>query len=251
MVRGTALQPVAPMSPSVNASARTRLVLLPFAMHGVDEDHSHLVQGFSQHLAACLVRFREWSVVDRPPAAVVLPASGTAPQYCIETTAYQAGAEINIVMVLRDDTMGIYVWSESFRLGLGNWFETQQRIIRRIATSLNVQLSTERLMRLAGEPDVSLDLHDRWLRGQNLIVEIRSGKLAAGGRHLPRCDPRKSGFLALLQQPRADEQHRAFRASRGLFAISTRQRRPLNWRRSPLNSIRSIPGRISAAAGPI
>ncbi len=91
---------------------------------------------------------------------------------CIETTAYQAGAEINIVMVLRDDTMGIYVWSESFRLGLGNWFETQQRIIRRIATSLNVQLSTERLMRLAGEPDVSLDLHDRWLRGQNLIAKF-------------------------------------------------------------------------------
>jgi tetratricopeptide (TPR) repeat protein len=118
------------------------------------------------------VRFREWSVVDRPPAAVVLPALGTAPQYCIETTAYQAGAEINIVMVLRDDTMGIYVWSESFRLGLGNWFETQQRIIRRIATSLNVQLSTERLMRLAGEPDVSLDLHDRWLRGQNLIAKF-------------------------------------------------------------------------------
>jgi TolB-like protein/tetratricopeptide (TPR) repeat protein len=163
---------MAPMSPSVNASARTRLVLRPFAMHGVDEDHSHLVQGFSQHLAACLVRFREWSVVDRPPAAVILPASGAASQYCIETTAYQAGAEINIVMVLRDDTSGIYVWSESFRLGLGNWFETQQRIIRRIATSLNVQLSTERLMRLAGEPDVSLDLHDRWLRGQNLMSKF-------------------------------------------------------------------------------
>jgi DNA-binding SARP family transcriptional activator/tetratricopeptide (TPR) repeat protein len=172
MIRATALQPVVTPPPAANAPAKTRLVLLPFAMHGVDEDHSHLVQGFSQHLAACLVRFREWSVVDRPPAAVVLPASGTAPQYCIETTAYQAGAEINIVMVLRDDTMGIYVWSESFRLGLGNWFETQQRIIRRIATSLNVQLSTERLMRLAGEPDVSLDLHDRWLRGQNLIAKF-------------------------------------------------------------------------------
>jgi DNA-binding SARP family transcriptional activator/TolB-like protein len=172
MIRGAAIQSAVAMSPPANAPAKTRLVLLPFAMHGVDEDHSHLVQGFSQHLAACLVRFREWSVVDRPPAAVMLPTIGSAPQYCIETTAYQAGAEINIVMVLRDDTMGIYVWSESFRLGLGNWFETQQRIIRRIATSLNVQLSTERLMRLAGEPDVSLDFHDRWLRGQNLIAKF-------------------------------------------------------------------------------
>lgn len=171
MVRGTAQQPVVPISP-VNPPAKTRLVLRPFAMHGVDADHSHLVQGFSQHLAACLVRFREWSVVDRPPAAMVLPAPDASPQYCIETTAYQAGPEINIVMVLRDDTTGIYVWSESFRLGLGNWFETQQRIIRRIASSLNVQLSTERLMRLAGEPDVSLDLHDRWLRGQNLMSKF-------------------------------------------------------------------------------
>ena len=127
---------------------------------------------FSLHLAASLVRFREWSVVDRPPAAVALPPPDSAPQYCIETTAYQAGAEINMVMVLRDDTTGIYVWSESFRLGLDNWFEAQQRIIRRIATSLNVQLSAERLMRLAGEPDVSLDIHDRWLRGQNLMAKF-------------------------------------------------------------------------------
>src|SRR5258708_16555683 len=137
-------------------------------MHVIGSDHAHLVQGFHHHLAASLVRFREWSVVDRAPAAVALPTADSAPQYCIETTAYQAGAEINMVMVLRDEATGIYVWSESFRLGLNNWFEAQQRIIRRIATSLNVQLSAERLMRLAGEPDVSLDVHDRWLRGQSL-----------------------------------------------------------------------------------
>jgi len=154
------------------ALAKIRLVLRPFAMHGVDSDHVHLVQGFSLHLAACLVRFREWSVINRPSDAVAIPLSDSAPQYCIETTAYQAGAEINMVMVLRDEATGICVWSESLRLGLDNWFETQQRIIRRIATSLNVQLSAERLMRLAGEPDVSLDTHDRWLRGQSLLFKF-------------------------------------------------------------------------------
>jgi tetratricopeptide (TPR) repeat protein len=118
------------------------------------------------------VRFREWSVVDRPPTNVAIPVPDSVLQYSIETTAYQAGTEINMVMVLRDDRTGIYVWSESFRLGLNNWFEAQQRIIRRIATSLNVQLSAERLMRLAGEPDVSLDVHDRWLRGQNLMMKF-------------------------------------------------------------------------------
>jgi TolB-like protein len=156
----------------LKAPAKTCLVLLPFAKHGIDSDHVHLVQGFHQHLAASLVRFREWSVVDRTPAVVSPPVPDSAPRYCIETTAYQAGIEINMVMVLRDDTTGIYVWSESFRLGLNNWFEAQQRVIRRIAMALNVQLSAERLIRLAGEPDVSLDMHDRWLRGQSLMVKF-------------------------------------------------------------------------------
>ena len=179
-------QAMPPAPAEVKAPAKTCLVLRPFAMHGIDDDHAHLVQGFHQHLAASLVRFREWSVVDRHPAprslewsvvdrhpaVVVQPAMDSILQYSIETTAYQAGTEINIVMVLRDDTTGIYVWSENFRLSLNNWFEAQQRIIRRIAMSLNVQLSTERLMRLAGEPDVSLDTHDRWLRGQSLLSKF-------------------------------------------------------------------------------
>ena len=172
-IHGSPGRSVAPEARHSEPSARIRLVLRPFAMHGIDSDHAHLVQGFSLHLAACLVRFREWSVIDRPAAAVAPPPPDSAPQYCIETTAYQAGAEINMVMVLRDEATGIYVWSESLRLRLDNWFETQQRIIRRIATSLNVQLSAERLMRLAGEPDVSLDVHDRWLRGQDLLMKFQ------------------------------------------------------------------------------
>jgi DNA-binding SARP family transcriptional activator len=165
-------RPIVPAARHSGATAKIRLVLRPFQMHGIDSDHAHLVQGFSLHLAACLVRFREWTVIDRPPAAVALPPPDSAPQYRIETTAYQAGAEINMVMVLREEATGIYIWSESLRLSLDNWFEMQQRIIRRIATSLNVQLSAERLMRLAGEPDVSLDLHDRWLRGQDLLMKF-------------------------------------------------------------------------------
>jgi TolB-like protein len=171
-INGGVAKTVAPAVTNVKAPAKICLVLRPFAMHGVDSDHAHLVQGFHQHLAASLVRFREWSVVDRVPEEVVHALPASAPRYNIETTAYQAGTEINVVMVLRDDTTGIYVWSEGFRLGLNNWFGAQQYIIRRIATTLNVQLSAERLKRLAGEPDVSLDIYDRWLRGQSLMAKF-------------------------------------------------------------------------------
>jgi DNA-binding SARP family transcriptional activator/TolB-like protein len=164
--------PAASTARRIAPPAKMRLVLRPFAMNAVDSNHAHLVQGFSLHLAACLVRFREWTVIDRPGPTAILPSPDSTPQYCIETTAYQIGTEINMVMVLRDEATGIYIWSESLRLNRDNWFETQQRVIRRIATALNVQLSAERLMRLAGEPDVSLEVHDRWLLGQNLIAKF-------------------------------------------------------------------------------
>jgi DNA-binding SARP family transcriptional activator/TolB-like protein len=171
LITGNAGHAAAPAAVSFKTPARICLVLPPFAMHGIDSDHAHLVQGFHQHLAASLVRFREWSVVDRTPVHADSEPE-PAPRYRIDTTAYQAGGEINMVMVLREDSTGIYVWGESCRLGLDNWFETQQRIIRRIATTLNVQLSAERLTRLAGEPDVSLDVYDRWLRGQSLLTKF-------------------------------------------------------------------------------
>jgi DNA-binding SARP family transcriptional activator/TolB-like protein len=171
-INGSVANAIAPAAVDVRAPVKICLVLQPFAMHGVDSDHAYLVHGFHQHLAASLVRFREWSVVDRPPTEVAPALLDSAARYSIETTAYQAGTEINVVMVLRDDSTGIYVWSEGFQLGLNNWFDAQQRIIRRIATILNVQLSAERLMRLAGEPDVSLDIYDRWLRGQSLMAKF-------------------------------------------------------------------------------
>ncbi len=157
---------------SARSPAKPRLLLMPFKMHGVDSDRAHLVQGFGLHLAASLVRFREWSVIDRPTSAVALLSADTALRYCLETTAYQAGDEINLVMVLRDENTGEVIWSEGLRLGLDNWFGTQQRVIRRIATSLNVQLSAERTRRLAGVSDVSLDVYDRWLRGQSLMTKF-------------------------------------------------------------------------------
>lgn len=150
------------------------LLVSQFQMNGVAPDKVHLVHGFRHHLIASLVRFREWSVVDdiAPPRSGLPPTNAT--QYSIDATTYQAGSHANVVLTLRHNETNAFIWSETFELRLENWFETQQRIIRRITTSLNVQLSTERLMRLAREPDVSLDVYDRWLRGQEMIFSFKS-----------------------------------------------------------------------------
>ena len=153
-------------------SARVALLFGAFGMNGVEQDKLYLVHGFRHHLIACLIRFREWCVAD----ATVLPAEGNSPafsaKYAVDATAYQAGDTVSLVLTLRENSSNVYIWSEAFELRIENWFDTQQRIVRRIASSLNVQLSAERLNQLAGEPDVSLDVYDRWLRGQAMILRF-------------------------------------------------------------------------------
>jgi TolB-like protein len=164
-------QPQRASEPASKPASKIALLLNSFDMNGVGPDKIYLVQGFRHHLIACLVRFREWIVADN--VAQISP-SANAPTissfYSIDATAYQIKDVANVVLTLRDNGSGRYVWSENFELNLENWFESQQRIVRRIAISLNVQLPTERLMRLAGEPDISLASYDRWLRGQDLII---------------------------------------------------------------------------------
>ncbi len=199
------ISPLPDTQQAIRRAPKIALLLAPFEMNGVGPDKAHLVSGFRHHLAACLVRFREWSVVDNGSGAIMLPA-GTSPtaQYSLDATAYQAGPIINMVLTLRDNAQGLFVWSESFELNLEGWFEAQQRIIRRLASSLNVQLSTERLMRLAAEPDVSLETYDRWLRGQALLASFNadswkraSGLFAAATRDSPDFSPIHSSIVQM------------------------------------------------------
>ena len=160
-------RPAAPARPHQAPPPRTAVQVAAVGATGVSQDRMHLVTGFRHELIACLVRFREWSVVDSSgPVSAAVP--GLA-RYLVEANAYQAGAAIHVVLTLRDCEAAKFVWSERFELRLDSWFESQQRIVRRIAGTMNGQVSTERLMRLAAEPDVSPDVYDCWLRGQEMI----------------------------------------------------------------------------------
>ncbi len=160
-------RPAVPARPRQASPPRTAVQVAAFGVTGVSQDRMHLVTGFRHELIACLVRFREWSVIDSG-----VPVSEEMPgftRFLVEANAYQAGAAIHVVLTLRDCEAAKFVWSERFELRLERWFEAQQRIVRRIAGTMNAQVSTERLMRLAAEPDVSPDVYDCWLRGQEMI----------------------------------------------------------------------------------
>lgn len=146
-----------------------------FDAAGVPDDRRYIVNGFRHELLACLSRFREWSVRALGAKETIEPRSWSSPpEYLIEGTAYEGAGTIHLIITLRDASTGVCIWSQRCALTLETWVWTQQQIIRQIASALNVHLSAERLRRTAGEDIVSLDLHDRWLRGQDLVHTLTS-----------------------------------------------------------------------------
>jgi DNA-binding SARP family transcriptional activator/TolB-like protein len=163
--------PTAPAGPI--RAAKIELAVATFGIAGVQTDSLHLVHGFRRQLIANLVHFREWYVTDRAlPTTSGRAQLAVSARYAVQADAYQSGDSVNMILTLLQEDTNHYVWSDNFELKLDNWFETQRRIVKRLTMALNVNLSTERLVRLAGQSDLSLDIHDLWLRGQSAFFSF-------------------------------------------------------------------------------
>jgi len=157
-----------------DAAARLVLTVEPFATDGVSPDQAHIVAGFRHHLIACLVKFREWHVTERAaPAVVDIDGADPAARYKVQVTVYQGGEALHLILSLLEVESERHIWSDRLQLNVGNMFEVQQRIVQRITVALNIQLSTERLIRLAGQPNLPRELYDQWLLGQDLVAKRR------------------------------------------------------------------------------
>ena len=162
--------------PFVVARERKQKLIIavePFDIVGVTGDNSHIIQGFRHELIACLVRFRDWAVVDLNTTRSVDVQNPGLAQYTISMTVYQHNGALMLVLTLLENATGEYIWSDKFDLRLDSWFLVQHSIVRRMALALNVNLSAERLVRAAGKADVSLEIYDRWLRAEALLGSFK------------------------------------------------------------------------------
>jgi DNA-binding SARP family transcriptional activator len=157
---------IAPLGPH---EIRLVLSLQPIDVSQIEPGKTHIVVGFRQLLLASLVKFREWHVTDLPFEPPAAPQQEKDARYEIQMFAYQAGQIIQLTLMLKELDSGFFIWSDGFELSLDRWFESQRRVIQRIAMALNVHLSADRLRRLSAQPDIAVGLYDRWLRCQTLV----------------------------------------------------------------------------------
>jgi TolB-like protein len=135
--------------------------------------HRYLVEGFRSELIACLVRFREWVVRDLTLSTAAGSQAADTAEYAVEASAFEASVDtLRLIVTLRNLTTNTFLWSERLNVSITNWFEAQQLVVRRITTALNVHLSAEHLISVAGKPPKDLNAYDLWLLGQATILSF-------------------------------------------------------------------------------
>ncbi len=151
-----------------------RLVVsvMRFDMGEVREENHYRVQGFRRELIASLVHFREWLVCD--PALTgegpVRTGAGRQSEYLIEASAKETRDGLALTLTIREAGADSYLWSDRLKLSDAHWFEAQEVIVRRLATSLNVHISAERIAAIGDSEPSDLKAYDMWLLAQATLL---------------------------------------------------------------------------------
>jgi class 3 adenylate cyclase/DNA-binding SARP family transcriptional activator/TolB-like protein len=126
---------------------------------------SLLASGFRSELIANLSKFREFTVVELEDGA-----SSPDVDYVLSAECTDAVEDVKLFVTLGEPGTRRVVWSDSFQLSLESWLSLQKQLVGRIASSLEVYLSHDRLSRDLQRLPQDLGVYDAWLRGEDLLT---------------------------------------------------------------------------------
>ncbi|MEO3386206.1 BTAD domain-containing putative transcriptional regulator [Mesorhizobium sp. CAU 1741] len=134
-----------------------------------DSGFSRALSGLRFELISLLSRFREWTVVDWDGSG----ASLRRPTYTILISGRSGGNAIAYSLNLRDERDGRFVWGETLRGGVESLCEAQEGFVRRMASTLNMHLSADRLRHLSTHAVLPGSHFDAWVRAQQHMYRWR------------------------------------------------------------------------------
>ncbi|AZO49905.1 MAG: hypothetical protein EOS54_26920 [Mesorhizobium sp.] len=127
---------------------------------------SPLVWGFRSELVANLSKFREFTVIELKDGAI----EGPDTDYLLTAQCVDSQDDMQLVVSVSDPGTNHVIWSEAFRFSLGNWLSLQKQVVGKIASTLEVYLSHDRLSRQVRGLPQDLGVYDAWLRGEDLLT---------------------------------------------------------------------------------
>src|SRR5216684_2136016 len=157
------------------------IAVLPFTNMSGDRDQEYFSDGITDDLITALSRLPDLLVIARTStftykgkAAKVQDIGhelGVA--YVLEGSVRKADSQVRITAQLVDTTTGDHLWAEHYDRPLKDIFSLQDEIVRRIVTTLKLQLPLDMQFRyVVGQHTDNPEAYDDYLRGEEYVLTL-------------------------------------------------------------------------------
>jgi len=164
-------------TPTVEAPAKTSIVVLPFDNLSPDPGDAYFSGGLTEEIITDLSYVRSVRVISRSSAMAL---KGTQKdvrtigkelgvQYVLEGSVRKAGNDLRITAQLIDATTDEHLWAERYSGQLEDVFDMQEKVSRAIVDALKLQISPQEDRRIAQRPIENVQAYQCYLRARQAI----------------------------------------------------------------------------------
>lgn len=170
------------LGPSDRGGNRS-IAVLPFENLSADPEQRYFSDGVSDQILNALTRIPDLDVTARTSAfafrdsdlGIRAIADSLGVATVLEGSVHRAGERVRITAQLIEAEGGFDLWSDTYETELTDIFQVQDEVARRIAERLAVELTGVEGTRLADLTTASVEAHDHYLRGRQLLYQRTPG----------------------------------------------------------------------------
>jgi adenylate cyclase len=196
-------------SPVLSLPDKPSIAVLPFTNMSGDREQEYFSDGITDDLITDLSRLPGLFVIAHSstftykgnPAKLQEVSKELGVKYVLEGSVRKAADQVRITVQLADATTGAELWAERYDRPMRDVFALQDEIVRRIVTTLNLQLTLSQEGVRIPRSTQNLEAYDDLLRGMEYIRSVtRSGNVKARGmlEKAIELDPKYAAAYALL-----------------------------------------------------
>jgi adenylate cyclase len=153
------------------------IAVLAFNNMSGDPEQEYFSDGISEDIITDLSKLSELHVIARnstftykgKPVDVKQVGRDLGVRYVLEGSVRKAGNRVRVTGQLIDATSGAHIWADRFDRDLTDIFAVQDELTQEIIAALKIKLSAPEKVRIAGGGTKSVDAHDFFLRGRELV----------------------------------------------------------------------------------
>ena len=175
-------------APDDQSEAEISIAVLPFANRSDRQEDRFFADGIHDDLLATMARISSIRVISRTSVSQYRDTSRRIPEiaeelgvnHILEGGVQRAGDQVRIVVQLIDARSDEHLWAETYdrELTAENLLVVQSEITRKIADSLEIQITDQEQVRIDSISTENIEAYDAYLRGRQLMATMDSENLA-------------------------------------------------------------------------